>query len=848
MESSSGSSRPRLKLAPRTRPVTLGEAFGKRTVASSSSSRPSPFGAAKPVDIASRKKSDPFGSAKPADTTRPREKKFNPFGSAKPVDTTRTREKKFNPFGGAKTVDTTRPREKKINPFGSAKPVDTNARPQIRILKRENKKVDPFGSAKPVDVERCARERAAKKLEEEKAAAAAAAAAEKREDEDSRKENVERNDDEDDEDEEHDLAEMRATSVVPGDRSSTSRPKGYVAASTADAALDDDAEWETADRKKRTSKKKSKKIGDASSSRFKNKKKKKRRNRVRRDDDAADGEDDNAGDESSRRRRSPSGRRPSPQNTRWTREEETADDEARNANVFDRTRPRPRNSRWTEERRETRRRDAGEEEDEKLTPPQPLNSRWTEERRETRRRDAEEEEEEELTPPQPLNSRWTEERRVTRRRDADDEEEKLTPPQPLNSRWSSGGGGVTRRKDAEEEKLTPPQPLNSRWSSGGGGGARTVAAAADIAAPAPAEKTEKELELDRRIARIRAARSKAVKTDMFGRPIVAKSAAATKEDKKSEVVVAAAPATKMPPTAKRVYFDGAFEHAAYPDDADRSFLDRKTKALLNEYFCIHDTNEALLCMEELKCPAHYPAVVASALSVALESFKQSVAESTRKLLVAMRVKLIPSFVVAKELNRCVEMMDDIKVDNPKAPSIFRELAIPLVVEDKAVRAIDLEPAIVEMIGDPALYMRSVLEAASRAAEGDVASLLEKEDEDDEESTLRFVPFDEDKHGADLMRVFKGASKGVQRRAVDELQRFCHTRNFRPEGLCEAVFMSAYDQEILEEDAYFAWADKKEDGGESVPGRLQARKETLSWLTWLKEDGGDSDDSDDEEEE
>ena len=144
------------------------------------SSKPSPFGSARPVTTG--KKSSIFGDAKPIDIdaklaekassreTAPTKTKVNPFGAAKPVDT------KQSIFGDAKPVDIeaklakkaptaasvpgTNATKKKINPFGAAKPVDIKAPPareESNVAATSpaivRKKSNPFGDAKPVDIQ-----------------------------------------------------------------------------------------------------------------------------------------------------------------------------------------------------------------------------------------------------------------------------------------------------------------------------------------------------------------------------------------------------------------------------------------------------------------------------------------------------------------------------------------------------------------------------------------------------------------------------------------------------------------------------------------------------------------------
>ena len=110
--------------------------FGGAKAVTTKPSKPSPFGDAKPRAA----RPDPFGGAK-AVTTKPSSKavtsKPNPFGDAKPVTS------KPSPFGDAKPVTS------KPSPFGDAKPVTSKPSP-FGDAKPVTNKPNPFGDAKPV--------------------------------------------------------------------------------------------------------------------------------------------------------------------------------------------------------------------------------------------------------------------------------------------------------------------------------------------------------------------------------------------------------------------------------------------------------------------------------------------------------------------------------------------------------------------------------------------------------------------------------------------------------------------------------------------------------------------------
>ena len=533
-------------------------------------------------------------------------------------------------------------------------------------------------------------------------------------------------------------------------------------------------------------------------------------------------------------------------NRRWIDDD---DDESqsrhrrrRRWNADEERRPAPRNSRWTGEESSRRRASPSDRSDETPSsePPKPRNSRWTGE--ESSRRANDETSPSSSEPPKPRNSRWIGEE-SSRRVNDETPSSSSEPPKPRNSRWSTAEDSSPRASTrSDETSSSPPAPRNSRWST-------AEEPASSSSSPPPVRvKTEKELELDRKIAAIRARNQSAVvKTDVFGRPIDAsnekdekKRSEATRRTTAPPAAAAAEPEKTTTTTPPRTYRGDAVEiPSTYPSDApDRKTLDRKTRALLDEFFSIRDANEALLCMEELGCPAHYPAVVRELLRVVVESFKDGVAAAALDLLEHARDRLLPAATLGTELDRVASALDDVRVDYPKAPKLFAEVAGPLL-DRGAVRVVDVSPATLRAAGradDPVALLTATLHTALRGVGGDAAKLLTASDDD----TVRFVPFD-DEALAERIGLGESAPGKVQREAVDALQAFAHFVEFRPTGLCEALYVSAYDTELIEGEAFEQWADDK---GSTKEGRIQARRETLSWITWLKE--ADSDDDDDSE--
>ncbi|XP_017621068.1 eukaryotic translation initiation factor-like [Gossypium arboreum] len=111
-----------------------------------------------------------------------------------------------------------------------------------------------------------------------------------------------------------------------------------------------------------------------------------------------------------------------------------------------------------------------------------------------------------------------------------------------------------------------------------------------------------------------------------------------------------------------------------PDD-----LQRKIRALLDEYFIVRLLDEALLCVEELKSPSHHPEVVKEAISIALDKSPPCV-EPVWKLLEYLFSKKV--FAARDIATGCLlygALLDDIAIDLPKAPNNFGEIIGRLIL-------------------------------------------------------------------------------------------------------------------------------------------------------------------------
>ncbi|KAK4854052.1 hypothetical protein QYF36_018258 [Acer negundo] len=108
-------------------------------------------------------------------------------------------------------------------------------------------------------------------------------------------------------------------------------------------------------------------------------------------------------------------------------------------------------------------------------------------------------------------------------------------------------------------------------------------------------------------------------------------------------------------------------------------LRRKTVSLLEEYFSVKLSDEALMCVEELKAPTYHPEVVKEAISLGLEK-SQPCVELVVKLLEYLFTKKV---ITARDIGTgCLlygALLDDISIDLPKAPKNFGEIIGKLVL-------------------------------------------------------------------------------------------------------------------------------------------------------------------------
>jgi translation initiation factor 4G len=108
-------------------------------------------------------------------------------------------------------------------------------------------------------------------------------------------------------------------------------------------------------------------------------------------------------------------------------------------------------------------------------------------------------------------------------------------------------------------------------------------------------------------------------------------------------------------------------------------LQKKTKALLEEYFGIRILDEAQQCIEELKSPGFYPEIVKEAINLALDKGTKFVDPLVRLLEHLYLKKIFKSEDLETGCLLYGSLLDDIGIDLPKAPNQFGEITARLVL-------------------------------------------------------------------------------------------------------------------------------------------------------------------------
>lgn len=93
--------------------------------------------------------------------------------------------------------------------------------------------------------------------------------------------------------------------------------------------------------------------------------------------------------------------------------------------------------------------------------------------------------------------------------------------------------------------------------------------------------------------------------------------------------------------------------------------------------------------------------------------------------------------------------------------------------------------------------------------------------------------------APVLQAFLEGKPRLQLLAIYALQVYCYSLNF-PKGMLLRWFMSLYNLEICEEEAFFMW---REDVTDAYPGKGEALFQVNAWLTWLEQQESESDEAD-----
>ncbi|GFP99872.1 eukaryotic translation initiation factor isoform 4g-1 [Phtheirospermum japonicum] len=108
-------------------------------------------------------------------------------------------------------------------------------------------------------------------------------------------------------------------------------------------------------------------------------------------------------------------------------------------------------------------------------------------------------------------------------------------------------------------------------------------------------------------------------------------------------------------------------------------LKRRVNSLLEEYFSVRLLDEALQCVEELKAPTYHPEVVKEAISVGLDKSPPFVEPVSKLLVHLFSKKVLNADDVGAGCLVYAELLEDLAIDLPKAPSGFGEIIGELVL-------------------------------------------------------------------------------------------------------------------------------------------------------------------------
>ena len=114
-------------------------------------------------------------------------------------------------------------------------------------------------------------------------------------------------------------------------------------------------------------------------------------------------------------------------------------------------------------------------------------------------------------------------------------------------------------------------------------------------------------------------------------------------------------------------------------DAPPEVLEAKTRAILEEFFGLGDTGEALLCLAELYHPATIAAFVEHLFNCVVERSSKDRVAAGRLVSHLLEKAALPAAALASGLAAILEVAEDLAIDIPKFwPYLAEILAQPLL--------------------------------------------------------------------------------------------------------------------------------------------------------------------------
>lgn len=288
-----------------------------------------------------------------------------------------------------------------------------------------------------------------------------------------------------------------------------------------------------------------------------------------------------------------------------------------------------------------------------------------------------------------------------------------------------------------------------------------------------------------------------------------------------------------------------------------------------------DRNAGMMVLDDInskiKHRSHYWQLAFTTMDIACEALRSQTGRA-KEILRFLRCKTMDSRLMAKALNLFAEIMDDKKVDFPKAPEYFKEmvqyaLSEGLVADiqlsnEKLRRFADLPPAgsIATTLwsgklgatlkapsdADPAVLLTTLLDFVA-CNSLDVNEMVEPEEEGSD--TFVFTAVKDDQYGTMLkaaLKPIKDADK--QYELIKIMVAFAKQQGFPTIGdddsLLQTLLYSFYDLEILDdmETAAIKWFEgaKAADAAGTAVTQVNDLMESL-----MDDDDSDEDDSSDE---